>query len=126
MQTKKALATIIYSQGKNKIHNRFLKDGYQHCAVLLEFSDRVVYINPRYTDIEIGIIGTTKPIKEYGLNIQQIEVEHTGLFLLPKFRSCVSIVKLVLGLDKCKAVTPWQLNQYIRENFLLKEDKIIC
>lgn len=98
----------------------FLKKGFKHCCVLIEYSDTWLILDPLSTYTDIEIIPKEKVqnlplwlsshdyfVMKAPLNRENIKPHTIGVY------SCVSFVKKILGIKSLRLQTPWQLARYL-------------
>lgn len=107
---------------------RFLKSGFRHCFVAVEFEDCWVIIEPlsHRTDVSVCDFMTARQLTSFyrsqGLKAVQTRTKDPGPEPVPwRPFTCVEAVSRILGLRAPAVLTPWQLFRHIT----MKKNKIL-
>jgi len=131
------LCTILFTNIESKYWwSKFLKKGYRHCFVMypLSVGDRLfgdewtVVLDPSTNYLQTQVIQNhiIDVIQTYNFNIGITEAINCQVdnICLNKYsievRTCVTIVKLILGKRWWWIQTPWRLRNKILESDLVK------
>lgn len=96
---------------------RWLKDGFKHCFVALQSSDKWIICDSLKNHMKFSIVElpSSFSLSRFYLDRGHIVLaghEATpseGSLFLPELLTCVGIVKRIIGIRSFWTVTPWQL-----------------
>ena len=115
---------IVFVDRTECFYIRWLKRGFRHCFVIIQYDDHLIICDPLKNKIEISSINI---INQFDICQFYHRIGHNVLvgdfiisgkfrFSMPEIITCVVTVKRIIGLRKLRVITPWQLFKYLKKN----------
>ncbi len=108
---------VVFVEQTDCYYLRWLKQGFKHCFVALQISDRWIICDSLKSQMAFSIIQLPSNFKleafyrdrGYTVLARRGATQRNPSSIIPEILTCVAVVKRVIGIRSFWTLTPWQL-----------------